>query len=107
MATVNRRPRQPKAETESADAVSEREIWQLRTQISNALNRIEELEAQVLILARGGKEKEYYSVEEAAQIWDVSKSNLYKMIREGRLPAIRIGEAVRISRGTLISGPTN
>lgn len=89
------------------DAATEKELWDLRRQIAGALNRIEELEAQVLILARGGKEKEFYSVEEAAQIWGVSKSNLYLMIRQGRLPAIKIGEVVRISRGTLITGPTN
>ena len=87
--------------------VKMRDFWQLRQELSNALNRIDELEAQVLILARGGKEKEFYSVEEAAQIWGVSKSNLYLMIRQGRLPAIKIGEVVRIARGTLITGPTN
>ena len=94
----------PKAEP--AGKVTEKELWQLRQQIAGALNRIDELEAQVLILARGGKEKEFYSVEEAAQIWGVSKSNLYLMIRQGRLPAIKIGETVRIARGTLITGPT-
>lgn len=87
--------------------VKMRDFWQLRQEISNALNRIDELEAQVLILARGGKEKEFYSVEEAAQIWGVSKSNLYLMIRQGRIPAIKIGEVVRIARGTLVTGPTN
>ena len=100
---------QPKAvmKEEKDKAVTERELWDLRRQVAGALNRIDELEAQVLILSRGGKEKEFYSVEEAAQIWGVSKSNLYLMIRQGRLPAIKIGEVVRISRGTLVSGPTN
>lgn len=87
--------------------VTMRDFWQLRQELSGAKNRIDELEAQVLILARGGKEKEFYSVEEAAQIWGVSKSNLYLMIRQGRIPAIKIGEVVRIARGTLITGPTN
>lgn len=100
---------QPKAviKEEKEKAVTERELWDLRRQVAGALNRIDELEAQVLILARGGKEKEFYSVEEAAQIWGVSKSNLYLMIRQGRIPAIKIGEVVRIARGTLITGPTN
>ena len=105
-----RKTRRTKAEMETAraaaNAVTEKELWDLRRQIAGALNRIDELEAQVLILARGGKEKEFYSVEEAAEIWGVSKSNLYLMIRQGRLPAIKIGETVRIARGTLITGPT-
>lgn len=107
MATIDRNVmcKRTKADPE-ASKVTEKTIWQLRQQIAGALNRIDELEAQVLILARGGKEKEFYSVEEAAQIWDVSKSHLYLMIRQGTLPAIKIGDTVRIARGTLVSGPT-
>ena len=101
MATVNRK-RAGRPEEDSA--VNERTIWQLRSQIANALNRIDELEAQMIILAHGGKDKEFYSVEETAQIWGMSKGALYAMIREGRLPAVKIGETLRISRSTLLKG---
>ena len=100
MATVNRRRARP----DEGEAVSEKTIWQLRAQIAGALSRIDELEAQMVILAHGGKEKEFYTVEETAQIWDVSKGTLYRMIREGKLPAVKIGETMRIARATLLKG---
>lgn len=97
-------PKPAVKQAKTGDDATERTIWQLRAQIEGALARIEELEAQVFILAHGGKEKDFYSVEETAQIWGMSKSHLYTMIREGRLPAVKIGESVRISRATLMKG---
>ena len=102
MAAVNRkRASQPETET---SRVTDQTIWQLRAQIAGALSRIEELEAQMLIMAHGGKEKEFYTVEETAQIWGMSKGTLYVMIREGRLPAVKIGDHLRIARATLLKG---
>ncbi len=36
--------------------------------------------------------KEWFTVEEAAQYLCVSKRTIYKLTKEGRLPAFRIGE---------------
>jgi excisionase family DNA binding protein len=36
--------------------------------------------------------KEWYTVEEAAEYLCVSKRTIYKLTKEGRLPAFRIGE---------------
>lgn len=86
------------------EAVTERTLWHLRQQIAGCLQRIDELETMVYKLAYGGKEKEYYTVEETAEIWGMSKSALYLMIRDGRLPAVKIGEALRISKATILRG---
>ena len=79
-------------------------IAYLNVDFAKIYNRIDELEAQMIILAHGGKDKEFYSVEETAQIWGMSKGALYAMIREGRLPAVKIGETLRISRATILKG---
>ena len=85
MATV-KRPKGKKAEKDGSGdaAVTERDLWNLRTQLAAAEIRIDELEAQVFRLAHGGKEKEFFTVEETAEIWGVSRSALYVMIRDGR-----------------------
>lgn len=85
---------------------TERVIWHLRQQIAGCLQRIDELETMVYKLAYGGKEKEYYTVEEAAEIWGMAKGSLYVMIRDGRLPAVKIGEVLRISKATILRGTT-
>ena len=36
--------------------------------------------------------KEWFTVEESAQYLSVSKRTIYKLTKEGRLPAFRIGE---------------
>ena len=38
----------------------------------------------------------FLKAEEVASILDVSKSFVYKLIREGSLPAVRFGSAVRV-----------
>lgn len=84
--------------------VSDQTIWNLRQQIAGLLQRIDELETMVYKLAYGGKEKDFYTVEETAEIWGMSKGTLYVMIKDGRLPAVRIGEVLRISKATLMRG---
>ena len=79
-------------------------IWDLRQQIAGCLQKIDELETKVYKLAYGGKEKEFYTVEEAAEIWGMSKSALYLMIKDGRLPAVKIGDKLRISKATILRG---
>ena len=105
MATV-KRPKGKKAEKDGSGdaAVTERDLWNLRTQLAAAEIRIDELEAQVFRLAHGGKEKEFFTVEETAEIWGVSRSALYVMIRDGKLPAVRIGDNLRIAKATLLKG---
>lgn len=98
---------QPKTVKKSAadEAVTEQVIWNLRQQIAGCLQKIDELETMVYKLAYGGKDKEYYSVEEAAEIWGCSKGHVYLMIRDGRLPAVRIGEnVVRLTKATILRG---
>lgn len=99
---------EPSAVKNAAPAVhedaTEQTIWKLRQQISACAQRIDELETMVYKLAYGGKEKEFYTVEETAEIWGMAKSSLYVMIRDGRLPAVRIGEVLRISKKTLLQG---
>lgn len=97
-------PAAVKKESAVPAEVTEQTIWQLRQQIAGCLNRIDELETMVYKLAYGGKEKEFYTVEETAEIWGMAKSSLYVMIRDGRLPAVRIGEVLRISKKTLLQG---
>lgn len=105
-----RKPGRPKLEPGPVQAAAhpaddtERVIWNLRQQIAGCLQKIDELETMVYKLAYGGKEKEFYTVEETAEIWGMSKSSLYLMIRDGRLPAVKIGEALRISKATLLRG---
>lgn len=86
------------------EAVTERMIWDLRQQIAGCLQKIDELETKVYKLAYGGKEKEFYTVEETAEIWGMSKSALYLMIKDGRLPAVKIGDKLRISKATILRG---
>ncbi|MBQ4513632.1 MAG: helix-turn-helix domain-containing protein [Anaerolineaceae bacterium] len=95
-----KRIKRPPAE----EAVTERMIWDLRQQIAGCLQKIDELETKVYKLAYGGKEKEFYTVEEAAEIWGMSKSALYLMIKDGRLPAVKIGDKLRISKATILRG---
>lgn len=45
----------------------------------------------------------YYSVRQIARTYDLSENGVRKMIREGRLPAVRIGRAVRVSEVDLAS----
>lgn len=97
-------PAPVKAQPAGTADETERTLWNLRQQIAGCLQRIDELETMVYKLAYGGKEKEYYTVEEAAEIWGMSKSALYLMIRDGRLPAVKIGEALRISKATILRG---
>lgn len=94
-----------KAQPASTADETERTLWNLRQQIAGCLQKIDELETMVYKLAYGGKDKEYYSVEEAAEIWGCSKGHVYLMIRDGRLPAVRIGEnVVRITKATILRG---
>jgi excisionase family DNA binding protein len=43
-------------------------------------------------------EAEYYSLEEAAQILGVNYQLIYKLVRSGELPAIRVGRVYRIAK---------
>lgn len=97
-------PVKAKRQPDVMPAETERTIWNLREQIAGCMQRIDELETLVYKLAYGGKEKDYYTVEETAEIWGMSKSALYVMIRDGRLPAVKIGEALRISKNTILKG---
>lgn len=97
-------PAPVKAQPAGTADETERTLWHLRQQIAGCLQRIDELETLVYKLAYGGKEKEYYTVEETAEIWGMSKGTLYLMIKDGRLPAVRIGEALRISKNTILKG---
>ena len=43
-------------------------------------------------------EKRVYSVDEIAEILDISKGSAYELIREGLFRTVRIGSAIRVSR---------
>jgi excisionase family DNA binding protein len=48
-------------------------------------------------------ERSVVSVREAANILDVNVKTLYAEIQAGHFPAIRLGRALRITRGVLVS----
>ena len=43
-------------------------------------------------------EKRVYSVDEIAEILDISRGSAYEFIREGLFRTVRIGSAIRVSR---------
>jgi len=43
-------------------------------------------------------EKRVYSVDEIAEILDISRGSAYELIREGLFRTVRIGSAIRVSR---------
>jgi excisionase family DNA binding protein len=43
-------------------------------------------------------EKRVYSVDEIAEILDISKNSAYDLIKEGLFNIVRIGSAIRISK---------
>lgn len=45
--------------------------------------------------------KRVWRVPEVARILDISEARVYEMIRQGVLPAVRLGRQVRIDRQTL------
>lgn len=57
----------------------------------------------VLIADKEAKQpqKEYYSVEEAAKFWGVSKQNVYNKIKTGEIKAVKNGRNVRIEKKEL------
>jgi len=42
--------------------------------------------------------KRVYSVDEIAEILDISRGSAYELIREGLFRTVRIGSAIRVSR---------
>jgi len=46
-------------------------------------------------------EKEYLSLEEVADLLGVNYQLIYKLVRSGEMPAMRIGKVYRIQRGDL------
>jgi excisionase family DNA binding protein len=50
-----------------------------------------------------GNGKELLRPEEVAEILDIGRTKLYAMIRQGELPALRVGRLVRIPRSQLDS----
>ena len=45
--------------------------------------------------------KEFYSLEEVADLLSVNYQLIYKLVRLGELPAVRIGKGYRVSRADL------
>lgn len=45
--------------------------------------------------------KEFYSLEEVAELLGVNYQLIYKLVRSGELPAARIGKVYRVMRGDL------
>ena len=48
-----------------------------------------------------GKETEYMSLEDVAGMLDVTYQLIYKLVRSGELPAVRLGKLYRVSRSDL------
>jgi len=46
-------------------------------------------------------EKEFLSLEEVADFLDVNYQLVYKLVRSGEMPAVRIGRVYRVRRGQL------
>ena len=44
---------------------------------------------------------QYFSPLQVAQKWAMSRSEIYKLIKEGKLGVLRIGSALRISQSTI------
>jgi excisionase family DNA binding protein len=42
--------------------------------------------------------KRVYSVDEIAEILDISKGSAYELIKEGQFRTVRIGSAIRVSK---------
>lgn len=51
--------------------------------------------------AASGGEKEFYSLEEVAELLGVNYQLIYKLVRSGELPSARIGKVYRVMRGDL------
>ena len=49
----------------------------------------------------GGGEGGVVGVEEAAEILGISRSHLYKLVREGKIPAVKVGKRLRFERVVL------
>jgi excisionase family DNA binding protein len=47
------------------------------------------------------KPKEFYSIEEVAELLGVNYQLIYKLVRSGQLPAARIGKVYRVTRSDL------
>ena len=48
-----------------------------------------------------GKETEYMSLEDVADMLGVTYQLIYRLVRAGELPAVRLGKLYRVSRGDL------
>ena len=46
-------------------------------------------------------EKEFMSLEEVAELLGVNYQLIYKLVRSGELPAVRVGRVYRVQRGDL------
>ncbi len=55
----------------------------------------------LLILITADTERSFLSPGQAAVVLGVSRSTIYRLLREGRLPSIRVGGQLRIPKRTL------